>query len=76
MLGISLSCSFLNVSELFFGECFETFVVLSEILLPIKSSVASAVFLIPLSEALSGSFWLYSPLKFLLNFYQYFFPYF
>ena len=42
-LGISLSCSFVTVSELFCCEFFETFVILSAILLPIKSPVASAV---------------------------------
>ena len=41
-LGISLSCSFLT--ELFCGDVCETFVILSAILLPVKSAVASAVF--------------------------------
>ena len=40
-LDISLSFSFVSVSELFFYEFFETFVVLLAILLPMKSPVAS-----------------------------------
>ena len=43
-LGISLSCSFVTVSELFCCEFCETFVILSAILLPIRLPVASAVF--------------------------------
>ena len=43
-LGISLSCSFVNVCELFCGEPLETLIILLEILLPIKSLVVSAVF--------------------------------
>ena len=43
-LGISLSFSFVTVSELFCCEFFETFVILLAILLPIKSQVASTVF--------------------------------
>ena len=47
--GISLSnpvvsVSLSAVSKLFFGEMFENFLILSEILLPIESSVASTVF--------------------------------
>ena len=42
--GISLSCSFVIVSELFCNERLGTFVILLAILLPIKSPVASAVF--------------------------------
>ena len=42
--GISLSRSFLIISELFCGKLLETFVILLAILLPIKSPVASAVF--------------------------------
>ena len=42
--GISLSCSFVIVSELFCNERLGTFVTLLAILLPIKSPVASAVF--------------------------------
>ena len=42
-------------SELFFGEVFETLVILSAILFPIKSPVASAVFLIALFEAVSSA---------------------
>ena len=38
------------VSELFLGETFETFVILSAILFPIKSPVASTVFWIDLFE--------------------------
>ena len=41
-LVISLSCSFVIVSELFCNEVY--YVILSAILSPIKSSVASAVF--------------------------------
>ena len=74
-LGISLSCSFVIVSELFCSELLETFVILLTILLPIKSPVASAVFWITLLEvvlkasvadylAWSRSFWPYLPLKF------------
>ena len=43
-LGVSLSCSFVPVFELFCGEFFETLVILLPILLPIKSPVASSVF--------------------------------
>ena len=43
-LGISLSRSFVTVSELFWSEIFEIFVSLSEILLPIKWVVVSTVF--------------------------------
>ena len=42
-LGISLSCSLVIVSELFSGEVFKTFVILSTISLPIKLPVVSAV---------------------------------
>ena len=78
-LGISLSCSFVTVSEFF-----ETFVILLAILLSIKSPVASTVFGMTLfEEVLSASvayclawlrrFSLYLSLKFLLiYFYQYF----
>ena len=74
-LGIFLSNPVFSVSlstacELFWGEPLDTVVVLSAILLPIKSSVDSAVFWIALFEAvlsafvadylvLSISFWLY-----------------
>ena len=55
-LDISLSCSFVILSELFRGEFSETFVVLWAILLPVKSPVASVVFLITLfKEVLSVS---------------------
>ena len=43
-LGISSSCPFVIVSELFCCELFETFVILLVILLPIKSPLASAAF--------------------------------
>ena len=42
-LGISLSCSFVTISELFCCEVFEAFVILSAISLPIKSTVAFVV---------------------------------
>ena len=42
--GISLSFSFVSISELVCIECFETLVILLAILLPVKSPVASAVF--------------------------------
>ena len=55
-LDISLSSSFVIVSELFCCEGFENFVILSLILLPIKSPVAFAVFWITLlQEVLSAS---------------------
>ena len=41
LFGISLSCSFVIVSELFFYELLETFVILLAILSPIKPPVAS-----------------------------------
>ena len=43
-LDIIWPCSFVTVSEFFYGEFFETFVILLAILLPIKSPVAFAVF--------------------------------
>ena len=49
-LGISLSCSFVIVTELFCGELLEIFVFLLAILLSIKSPVASAVFWMTLFE--------------------------
>ena len=42
--GMFLSSSSVVTSELFCDETFEAFVILSAILLPIKSPVASAVF--------------------------------
>ena len=68
------SSSFLTVSELF-CEVLEAFVIFYAILLPIKSPVASTVFIIALFEAVlsasmancsawSRSFWLYLLLKF------------
>ena len=43
-LSISLSCSSVAVSKLFCCEVFETFVILSAILLPIKSPAVYATF--------------------------------
>ena len=43
-LGISLSSSFVTVSELLCGELHETFAILSVNLLPIKSLIAYTVF--------------------------------
>ena len=43
-LSLSISFSFVTVPELFCGDIFETFVILSAVLFPIKSPVASAVF--------------------------------
>ena len=79
-LGISLSCSFVTVFELFRCEVFETFAILSAISFSIKSPVASAVFSITFFEAAlsasvadclawSRSFCLYLLLK-------YFYPHF
>ena len=70
------STSLLASSKLVCGDFFETLVILSAILLPIKSPVASAVFWFSLFQAvfiapavdflaLSRSFWLYLLLKFL-----------
>ena len=66
--GISISSSFCECNSL--GDFFETLVILSAILLPIKSPVASAVFWIALFEgvfigsvvdflAVWKMFWLY-----------------
>ena len=85
-INLSLSISSAFVSEFFFGEVFETFVILSEILFQIKSPVPSAVFWINLFEAVlsafiagflawSRSFWLYLLLKFLLLFLPIFYPF-
>ena len=87
-LVISLSClifpfSFIIIFELFYGDIFETFIILSAIFLPIKSPVASAVFWIALFEAVlsasisdclasSRRFWLYLPLKFVFIFLPFF----
>ena len=55
-LGISLSCSFVTVSELFCCEFFESFANLFAVLWPIKSPVASPVFWIScFEEVLSAS---------------------
>ena len=43
-LDTSLSCSFVIVSELLWGELLQIFVILSATLLSIKFPVASAVF--------------------------------
>ena len=79
-LGISLSNSFVIVSELFCVDLLDTFAILSAILLPIKLPVASAVFWITLFKVVLSSsvadslawskkgFWLYLPLKYLLIF--------
>ena len=48
-LSLSISSSF--VTELCFGEVYETLVILSAILLPVKSPIASLVFLVVLFEA-------------------------
>ena len=45
-LCISLSCSFITVSELIWFKFFQTFEILSTMSLPLKSRVASTVFLI------------------------------
>ena len=50
-LAISLTCSFVTVSELFCSEVFKIFIILPAILIPIKSPVTSAVFLISLFKA-------------------------
>ena len=42
--GISLSCSFVTVFQLFCDKVFETFIILPSILLPIKLPVASVAF--------------------------------
>ena len=83
-LRISMSCSFVIVFELFYGELLETLILLA-ILLPIKSPVVSVAFLIILfvevlrasvADCLAWSrrYWLYLPLKFLLIFLLIFFP--
>ena len=51
-LGISLSCSVVTVSELFYRKFFKSFVILSAILLPKKSPVASSYFWIGLFECI------------------------
>ena len=83
-LRISMSCSFVIVFELLYGELLETLILLA-ILLPIKSPVVSVAFLIILfvevlrasvADCLAWSrrYWLYLPLKFLLIFLLIFFP--
>ena len=60
-VGISLtnpifSSAFVTLSELFYGEAFEAFVVLSPVLLPIKSPVASSIlWIVPFAKFLSAS---------------------
>ena len=82
-LPLNISPSF--VSGLFFCDVFETLVILSTILFPIKSRVASAVFSIAYFEAVlrasvadflawTRSFWLYLLLKFLLTLLPIFLP--
>ena len=87
-LSLSICSLFVSIfSSLFCGDVFETLVIWQSILFPIKSPVASAVFLIALFEevfsasvadclAWSRPFWLYALLKFLLIFFQYFYTYF
>ena len=58
-LGVSLSCSFVIVSELFRGNFLETSIILSAVLLPIKSPVASAVLQITLFEVVLSAFVVY-----------------
>ena len=78
-LDISLLSSFVLVSEYFCSEVFETFVILSAILSPIKLPIATAVFWITVFEVVlsvspadylrwSWSFWLHLPLMFSLIF--------
>ena len=43
-IGISFSCSFVIVSELFGGEILESFVILLAILLPVKSPAGCVFF--------------------------------
>ena len=86
-LAISLLCSFLTFSNLFCSKVFETLVILSVTLLPIKSPVASAIFeLLFLKEFLTHlqqivyhdqevSDCIYH-LRFYLSFYLFFCPYF
>ena len=53
---MNVSISSLLVSELFFGGSFEALVILSAVLFPIKSPIASAVFWIaPFEAVLSAS---------------------
>ena len=81
-LAISISCSFAIVSELICGKVFEIFVILSAILLPVKSPVAPAVtlFEVVLSPCVLDclvwlrSLWLYLPFTFLLTFLPIFLP--
>ena len=81
-LGIFLSnpvfsVSLSTASELFLGEPLDTVVVLSAILLPIKSSVVSAVFWIALFEAVLSAFvadYLALSISFWLHLLKFFFP--
>ena len=86
--GMFLSCSFLTICKLFCSKVLAFFVILSVILLPIKWPAASAFFDLLSWDRFkcicgiiyylvwSRRFWLYLLLKFLLIFYQYFYPYF
>ena len=78
-LGISLSCPFITLSELFCSELFENFVIISATSLLRKLLVGCAFFRIALSEVVLNAsvidclawprnFWLYLLLKFLLIF--------
>ena len=49
-LGVYLSCSLVIVSELIWSKILETFLILSAILLPMKSPVARAVFRVTLRD--------------------------
>ena len=55
-LSISLSCLSVTVSKLFYCKCFDTPVILSAILLPIKSPVTFAVLWMTLFEEVSVDF--------------------
>ena len=55
-VGISLSFSFVTFSELFYCESFGTFVILSAILLRIKSPITFAIFGIALFKAVLNIF--------------------
>ena len=84
-LGISLSFSFVTISELLYCEVFENFVISLAIFLPMKSPVAFAILWMALFEevlstsvvdflAWSRIFSLYLPLKCLLIFLPIFLP--
>ena len=82
-LGISLSCSFVIVFQLFCGKVFQTFIIISAILFPVKSTVVFSVFWVILFKAVLSasvanmlawwrSFWLYLLLGFLPFFFLHF----